>query len=89
MLLYCLYAMWLRIWVLTFIHVPDDGSAEPKHVAYWCNLRVNDVLSKKKYIYIYIYTVVQLTVYIITELVLILSVCNTKYKEACVYFVCL
>jgi hypothetical protein len=25
---------------LTFIHAPDDGSAEPKHVVYWHNLRV-------------------------------------------------
>jgi hypothetical protein len=39
---------------LTFIHVPNDGSAEPKHVAYWHNLRVNDVVCKI-YIYIYIY----------------------------------
>jgi hypothetical protein len=45
-----LYVTWLRIWVLTFIHVLDDGSAEPKHVVYWHNLRTNDVACK---IYIY------------------------------------
>jgi hypothetical protein len=55
------YVIRLRIWVLTFIHVPDDGSAEPKHVVYWHNLRVNDVVRK-----IYMYTVVCLTVFITT-----------------------
>jgi hypothetical protein len=52
----------------TFIRVPDDGSAQLKCVAYWHNLRVNDIVCK-----IYIYTVVCMTVFIIT-------VCN--------YFLC-
>jgi hypothetical protein len=32
--------MCLRIRVLTFIHGLDDGSAKPKHVVHWYNLRV-------------------------------------------------
>jgi hypothetical protein len=31
--------------------VRDDGSAKPKHVVYWHNLRINDVVCKKIYIY--------------------------------------
>jgi hypothetical protein len=43
------------------MHVPDDASAEPKHVVYWHNLRVNYVVCK-----IYVYTVVCPIVFIIT-----------------------
>jgi hypothetical protein len=43
--------MSLRVWVLTFIHVPDDGSSKPKHVVHWHNFRVNDAVCKKIYIY--------------------------------------
>jgi hypothetical protein len=34
---------------LTFIHVPDDGSAEPKHVAYWHNLGLKWCSVQNKY----------------------------------------
>jgi hypothetical protein len=34
--------------------IPDDGSAEPKHVVYWHNLRINNVV-RNIYIYITIY----------------------------------
>jgi hypothetical protein len=46
------YVMWLRIWVLILIPVPNDGPAEPKHIVHWHNCRINDVVCKK-YIYIY------------------------------------
>jgi hypothetical protein len=62
MFLYYFYIIWLRICVFKFIHVPDDGSAEPKHVAYWHNRRVKWYSVQ----YIYIYTVVCQTVFIIT-----------------------
>jgi hypothetical protein len=41
------------------MYVPDVGSAEPKHVVYWHNLAVNNSVQN-------IYTVVCLTVFIIT-----------------------
>jgi hypothetical protein len=34
------------------MHVPGDGLAEPKHVVYLHNRRVNDIMCKKR-IYIY------------------------------------
>jgi hypothetical protein len=47
---------------LTFIHIPDDGSAEPKHVVYWHNFRTNGTVCKQ------IRTVVCQTVFIIIEI---------------------
>jgi hypothetical protein len=44
---------------LTFIHVPDDGWAEPKHVVYWYNFRTNVIMCKQ------IHAVVCQTVFII------------------------
>jgi hypothetical protein len=35
---------------LTFIHVPDDGSAEPKHAVYLHNLGVNWCSVQNEYI---------------------------------------
>jgi hypothetical protein len=35
---------------LTFIHVPHDGSAEPKHVVYWHNFRTNGIVCKQIHI---------------------------------------
>jgi hypothetical protein len=32
---------------LTFIQVPDDGSAEPKHVVYWHNFRTIGIVYKQ------------------------------------------
>jgi hypothetical protein len=36
-----LYYMIRDLCFLTFIHVRDDGSAEPKYVVYWHNFRTN------------------------------------------------
>jgi hypothetical protein len=44
---------------LTFIHVPDEGPAEPKHVVYWHNFRTNAIVCKQ------IHRVVCQTVFII------------------------
>jgi hypothetical protein len=32
---------------LTFIHVPDDGLAKPKHVINWHNLEENGIVCKQ------------------------------------------
>jgi hypothetical protein len=44
---------------LTFIHVPVDCLAGPKHVVYWHNFRTNGIVCKQ------IHTVVCQTVFII------------------------
>jgi hypothetical protein len=55
---------------LTFIHVPHDGSAKPKHVAYWHNFRTNGIVHKQ------MHTMVCLTVFIIIVIILIVVFFN-------------